>query len=377
MAGVFRFSNAVSDIDKLIQTFRALAGRFADLPADSHFDHNEAARFLAENGLASSLGAIGSEAVSRSFQAKTTALNPLFNQHKSYSEFFRMLGWYAPTSSQSKFHISNFGKLIGSGDLRPDAIRKLVEKCVLHIVSPNHLTNVKGGNILRPFPLILKLMHRLDGIMLRDEIILAVLACQDDRRPDIIDSQASLIKSLRNIGRQALDDAMMELRKANGGYHLKMVDGVRQRVFAPLGADTLPNYTRLPLALCKWLRWATEINIKGLYGPNSIHALRITPYGQELARSLIGMRDIRYEDFAGFDDTSKIAFTAYSNLYHLEVAFNCREAYEPAIPHVIDRAYPIFEHLGLRPFDDPFLFLGYQESPLAISNAADEFLDSF
>ena len=211
MAGIFRFSNAVSDIDKLIQTFRTLVGEFGELADDDCFDHNQAAKFLAENGLASSLGAIGTEAIARSFSAENSALNPLYNQHKSYSEFFRMLGWYVPASKQTNFRISEFGKIIGDPGLDSVSVKKLVEKCVLHIASPNPLTNVKGGNVLRPFPLILKLMVELDGYILRDEIIIGVLACKNDRRPSIVSDTVKLIRNIRSKGFKALSEAIIIL----------------------------------------------------------------------------------------------------------------------------------------------------------------------
>ena len=81
MAGVFRFSNAVSDISKFIQTYCTLYEHFKE--ADHFFDHKEASEFLATKGLASSLGAVGKEAVKRSRRADTSR-DPLYNQHKMY-----------------------------------------------------------------------------------------------------------------------------------------------------------------------------------------------------------------------------------------------------------------------------------------------------
>lgn len=376
MAGIFRFSNAVSDIDKLIQTFRSLVGEFGELADNDCFDHNQAAKFLAENGLASSLGAIGTEAVARSFRAENTALNPLYNQHKSYSEFFRMLGWYVPTSKQTNFRISEFGKIIGDPDLDSESVKKLVEKCVLHIVSPNPLTNVKGGNVLRPFPLLVKLMAGLDGYILRDEIIIGVLACENDRSPNIISDTVKLIRDIRSNGFKALDEAIKKLRTDNGGYHFKDVDGVKTRVFAPLGKDTLPNYTRLPIALCKWLGWAEEVDTKTVYKDKSVRALHITPYGLNLSKSLSQIKDIRLADLQKFDKESIVAFAAYSNLCQLNVAYNCFDDYSAELPAIIFKAQPIIQHFGLTPLNDDFLFFAYQEMPLEINSQADELLDS-
>lgn len=376
MARIFRFSNAVSDIDKLMQTFRTLVGEFGGFSDSEYFDHNQAAKFLANNGLASSLGAIGTEAIARSFSAKNTSHNPLYNQHKSYSEFFRMLGWYIPASKQTNFRISDFGKIIGDPLLTKDSVKKLVEKCVLHIVSPNPLTNVKGGNVLRPFPLLLKLMAALDGYILRDEIILGVLACQNDRKQNILSDTVRYIKDIRSKGTSSLSEAILKLRTTNGCYHVKEKDGIKTRVFAPLGKDTLPNYTRLPIALSKWLGWAEEVNTRSVYKNESVHALQITPYGSELAQRLSQIVDIRLSDLKTFDKDSIVAFAAYSNLCQLNVAYNCFEDYSEILPTILSQAVPIIQHFGLStPYDD-FLFFAYQEMPFEINKQADELLDS-
>lgn len=376
MAGIFRFSNAVSDIDKLIQTYRAIVGEFGSLSEDEYFDHNQAAKFLAKNGLASSLGAIGSEAIARSFRAENTSLNPLFNQHKSYSEFFRMLGWYEPTSKQSRFRISEFGKIIGAPDLTRNVIKKLVEKCVLHIVSPNPLTKVKGGNVLRPFPLLIKLMAELGGYILRDEIIIGVLACQNDCNRLVVSQTVQRIRSIRAKGYKSLENAILKLRKDNGGFHFKENNGIRERIFAPLGKDTLPNYTRLPLALCKWLGWAEEINTKSVYAGKNVHALHMTQYGLELANKLSTIPDIRFSDIAGFEKETIVAFAAYSNLCQLSVAYNSFKDYAKEIPTLLLKAQPIIERFNITPFNDEFLFFAYQEAPLEINKQADKLLDS-
>lgn len=376
MAGIFRFSNAVSDIDKLIQTYRSIVREFGELSDDEFFDHSQAAKFLAANGLASSLGAIGSEAITRSFRAENTSLNPLFNQHKSYSEFFRMLGWYAPTSRQSNFRISEFGKIIGNPDLMGETVKSLVEKCVLHIVSPNPLTKVKGGNILRPFPLLLKLMVELDGYILRDEIIIGVLACQNDREPSVISRTAHTLRMLREQGHKSLENAIMQLREENGVYHFNEINGKRERIFAPLGKDTLPNYTRLPLALCKWLGWAEETNTKSVYRNKNVRALHITPYGLELATRLSNLPDIRFADLEQYDEDVIVAFAAYSNLCQLSVAYNCFEDYSNEIPTLLEKATPILQRFNISPLNDDFLFFAYQEAPLEINKKADELLDS-
>ena len=71
---------------------------------------------------------------------------------------------------QTNFKLSEYGSYIAETTDNA-VIKKLVSINVLHIVSPNPLTNVKGGDTLRPFPMILKLMLKLDGIITSEEKI--------------------------------------------------------------------------------------------------------------------------------------------------------------------------------------------------------------
>ncbi len=162
MAGLFRFSNAVSDISKFIQTYRSLYQEFSDLPPGKCFDHDDAGAFLALNGLASSQGAIGQTALQRS-RRPDRSRDPLYNQHKAYSEMYRMLGWYEPGTRQTNFRITEFGEYVYESKRDSDEERNLFALNILHIASPNAMTEVKVMNILRPFPLILKVANRLGG----------------------------------------------------------------------------------------------------------------------------------------------------------------------------------------------------------------------
>jgi len=61
-------------------------------------------------------------------------------------------------------------------DAEGETLRNHFELNVQHIVSPNPLVDIRGKNILRPFPLIIKLLDRLNSVLHREEIILTVLA---------------------------------------------------------------------------------------------------------------------------------------------------------------------------------------------------------
>ena len=357
MAGVFRFSNAVSNIEKFIDTYKRLYGHFASTSeAGEYFGHAEAAEFLAMNGLASSLGAIGEEALNRSTRDDKSR-DPLYNQHKSYSEMFRMLGWYEPGNMQTNFKLSEYGSYIAeTKDM--NILRKLFSLNILHIVSPNPLTTVKGYNVLRPFPLILKLMLKLDGIIARDEMILGVLACEDDTIPNVLNDTVKMIKELRSTGRKSsLDEAILRLRQ-------------RQNLGS---AATLGNYTRFPIAALKWVGWATGENKRGVYGNATIKVLQFTTEGRNMANRIISIPDVRYEFLKKYSEREIAAFVALSNLTKLSfVGFDIGD-YSLAIPNLKQLCKQIITDFELD--DDEYLFFGYQEAPRDILSVSDTILE--
>ncbi|MFI3297649.1 MAG: hypothetical protein R3Y59_08505 [bacterium] len=355
MAGVFRFSNAVSDIDKFISTYKSIYNHFRDLPDGEYFDHSDAAIFMAKSGLASSLGAIGEEALRRSTRDDKSR-DPLFNQHKSYSEMFRMLGWYEPGSQNTNFALSEFGEYIN--DEQGDALNNLVALNTIHIASPNPLTNVKGNNILRPFPLILKLASKLGGLIHRDEIIVAVLACENDKAPNIIENLTDYINTTRSKGKQGLVDEIEFLKK-------------RKNIKSK---DTLPNYTRFPIAALKWNNWMQSKWVKGIYGDRACLMLEMTPIGEEKSNELSSAIDIRYSDIAKYDEQEIASFVIWSNLYQLEKIGYDMTDYAEAANKLKGMARNIFKDFEIDKFNN-MLFFGYQEAPRYILNKGNEILD--
>lgn len=367
MAGVFRFSNAVSNIEKFIDTYKNIYDHFHEATESGvYFGHAEAAEFLAMNGLASSLGAIGEEALARSLnrakredesKSDDKSRDPLYNQHKSYSEMFRMLGWYEPGSMQTNFKLSEYGSYIAdTNDMT--ILKKLFSINVLHIVSPNPLTTVKGYNILRPFPLILKLMLCLDGMIARDEMILGVLACEDDTTDNVLDDTVRMIRRMRQTGRkETLDQAILDLRE-------------RQNLAS---AATLGNYTRFPIAALKWLGWAEGENRRGVYGKTAIKMLCLTQEGKTIAQDVLNMPDIRLEGLSNFTEREKASFVALSNLYKLgSVGFDMGD-YEAAIPQLKRNCANILNKYNIT--DNNFLFFGYQEAPRELLVMSDKILE--
>lgn len=364
MAGVFRFSNAVSDIDKFIATYKKIYSHFIHWTVDNRFfDHSEAAEFLAQNGLATSLGAIGEEALARSISRGTTEDNktdksrdPLYNQHKSYSEMFRMLGWYEPGNMQTNFRLSEFGAYVAETD-SSEALRKIMEINILHIASPHPLTNVKGNNILRPFPFIIKIMRELGGMLSRDELIISVLACDNDTKGNALSDAVSKIKMIRSRGIDALTEEMDALKQ-------------RQNINSK---ETLPNYTRFPISALKWLGVASAVNTKNVYLGKSVKMLKLTKEGETLGDKLLTMPDVRYEFLSKFDSDARIAFIALSNIQKLDMmGFDIGE-YAIVIPILQEKASPIITTYGI--VGDQYLFFGYQEAPREDLRLADNLLE--
>lgn len=357
MAGVFRFSNAVSDISKFIETYRLVYKHFIkDSKAGKFFGHEEAKEFLAMNGLASSLGAVGKEAVRRSTR-EDKSRDPLYNQHKSYSEIFRMLGWYEPGSKQTNFRLSEYGQYIFETKDK-ELLKKLFGLNVLHIVGPNPLTTVKSGNILRPFPHLLKLMTKLDNVISRDEIILGVLACGNDTEEFCLDEISERILKMRNTKKsETLDNAILKLREKHG-----------------LGsAETLGNYTRFPIASLKWMGWAEGISLKDIYEKEKkLKVLRLTDEGVSIANKLSEIPDVRMEMLGSFTIEEKGAFVAYSNLHHLSKCGYDLGEYKNTLPELRKKCSGI---LGRFNIQKDFLFFGYQEAPRDLLRKADEILE--
>lgn len=340
MAGVFRFSNAVSDIRKFIQTYKIL---FKELSSTNNFTHDDATNALIKHGLVSSSGAIGKEAIKRS-RRDDRSRDPLYNQLKMYSEIYRMLGWYEPGTRRTNFNISDYGSYIyeANGEL----LKSLFELNVLHIVSPNPLVEIRSENILRPFPLIMKLLEQSGGWIHRDEIILTVLACENDRVDGYLDSALKKIEFFRE-DKERLEVAYNDLMKENG---IK-------------SSDTLRNYTRFIMATLKWLDLAKPKSVTGIYGDKKVRLYKITKHGSEVAKYVSSVIDIRHEDIEEFDLECRASFAIHSVFNQLG-----RIGYDLDDPETQEQkqkireiSTPIFKKFDMNP-DDDFLYFAYQEA---------------
>jgi hypothetical protein len=348
--GIFRFSNAVSDIRKFIDTYKVFYEKLKD---EVDFTHDRGVKVLIENGLASSSGAIGQEAIKRS-KRDNRSLDSLYNQHKSYSEIYRMLGWYHPGSKRTNFVMPDYGEYIF--DAEGEILRNHFELNILHIVSPNPLVDIRGRNILRPFPLIIKLLDRLDGILHRDEIILTVLSCENDRDENYIDKAEALIRSLRGNANK-LEKAYEELMKKNG---------INSK-------DVFRNYTRFVLATLKWLDYAQPERRRGIYGKKAVNVYVQTDIAKRKVEELNASIDIRFSDLIDFTDEENAAFSIYTLFHHLEnIGYDVSDPdSKELITKVRDISKDILKKMNIKA-DSKILYFPYQETPLNILKIAKE-----
>ena len=348
---VFRFSNAVSDISKFIQTYRVL---FNELREARSFTHDDAAKVLINYGLVSSQGAIGEEALRRSTR-EDRSRDPLYNQHKMYSEIYRMLGWYVPAGSRTQFRMSEFGEYIYES--RGKIERQLFQLNVIHIVSPNPLVDVKSGNILRPIPLIIRLMSEL-GFIHRDEIIYAVLSLENDRDKDVFERTVDMIKySRKTNSKNTQIDSLVEKNK--------------------ISRNTLQNYTRFPLATLRYLGLADKEWINGVYGEGKELFYVATEKAINLARELNQSIDIRYSEMSNYSINERASFCYFAIMFQLQkIGFQMdnetKENYDRSIilsEKIIKDNNADLEKGGL-------LFFPYQESPSHEMLLMDKLFDS-
>ncbi|MFC2090802.1 hypothetical protein ACFLT1_08495 [Bacteroidota bacterium] len=336
--GVFRFANAVSDMGKFINTYKVI---YKNLKDASDFNHDDARDVLIRHSLVSSSGAIGQEAVNRSVR-DDRSLDPLYNQVKMYSEVFRMLGWYKPSISRGDFSFTHLSEYVAEADI--NLSKKLFEFSVKHIVAPNPLVEIKGGNLLRPFPFILKLMHHSDGVLTRDEMIVTILNCQSDREESYFEAALEKVSSLRkNYSR--IGEALNEIMISN-----------------KISKPTLENYTRFPLGTLKYLNWANPARSREIYPNKTVNGYFITDYGIEQSERIQSKVDIRHDEILRFDISIRAAFTLlmlYRNLEELE--YDLGDDLLDCLKKLDVQCAPLLDKFGIRNSRD-ILYSPIQES---------------
>lgn len=280
---MLRLPNPGSDISGFIRIFQVLYEELWEL---GEFSLDDMSRALVERNLATSCGYMGNQALARSTR-RDRSRDPLYNQSKSYSELFRLLGWIHPTvESRLQFTFTYFGAHVASAQRDTKAIFK---ETVLGIAYPNEVVDVKTVCSLRPFACILRAMLGLNGKMCRDEIILGPLSLSNDRDDREFNAMISDIRKLR--GRyEDLDRALDQASSIRG-----------------ITRTTMGNYTRFPLAVLLWTGWAKKIRSKKEY-QKSLVFLELTTQGRKQAESVCQQHDVRESDLNSLPNDEYASF---------------------------------------------------------------------
>lgn len=335
---IFRFSNAVSDAKKIISTYKTIYKELSDYDS---FNLDDARDALVKNSLASSSGAIGDEAIRRSVR-KDRSRDPLYNQAKMYGEMFRMLGWWKPESSRLSFKFTEIAPYIfEAGEILE---KKIFQFNLFSITSPSPLVEIKGGNVLRPLPMILKLASLLDGYISRNEIILAVLTCSNDKAHNAIDKAIELIIEVRKSG-----NINTELENLSNKEKIQIT--------------TLENYTRFPLGALKYCSWAIPKSIKVDGSSKPINVYKITEHGVSYLNIFEKKYDLRYEEISEFDIEIRASFAClmfYRNLEFLEYEIDTET--NDLINSLEKKCIPIYRKIKVS-YSKEIFYSSVQQSP--------------
>jgi hypothetical protein len=253
--------NPGSDIDTIARIFRELYG---DLGGGSTFGLDDITGAMIDRYNVTSQGALGKEALKRSTRPDRSR-DPLYNQSKMYAEVYRVFGLITSTDSALTFRFSPLGEHLG---IATDA-SGLLKECLLGIAYPNRAVEVKGDHHVRLFVCILRCMAASDGKISRDEIILGPMSMANDRNEREF---GNLVKRLRNL-RSIADGARKAIAELEGKIEI--------------AANTMGNYTRIPIGALIWSGWATK---QGGY-------FHLTDAGRSVLKSLEAARDLRIDDF--------------------------------------------------------------------------------
>lgn len=328
---MLRFPNPGSDIDSFIRMYQEL---FEALREQTSFDLDDMSRVLVERNLATSSGYMGDEALRRSFN-EDRSRDRLYNQSKMYSELYKVLGWLHPTpNSALKFQFTYLGAHVAAAKRDPVAI---VKESILGIAYPTPILDVKGKHILRPFATILRTMSELDGLLHRDEMIVGPLSLANDRDDANFGEMIAELKSIRG----------------DWNYLVAKMNSVSQQ--RKIALNTMGNYTRFPIAVMKWTKWAEPQRTRDYYGIPNIF-LVLTDDGRREAQRIRLCRDIRGGDLLTSDSDTKAAIVRIAFYQMLD-----RAGYDLTTLH--DQLASDFEQAAsfLADRTTPILFSPFQE----------------
>lgn len=292
---MLRFRNPGSNIETQIRIFQALYRALKNLP---YFNLDDMERVMAETSLVTAYGYAGDQALAITSK-RSDSLNSTKMNMKMYAEVFRMLGWIAPADRKKSYPISF--TLIGScaGNSNFEGAAALAEEAVMGFVNPAEINqNVKYSEQVRFYPLVLKTLRELDGIMYKHELCLGPMSC-DDSDEDSFELMIARLRSLRG-DYSRLSAAFGDLAEELG-----------------MTRQSVDNSTRLPLGLLRGLGWIeTAVKNETLYN-KSLLCFKISNKGSARLDEYLAMADLRLDGFYSLSPALRepaIRMGAYSML---------------------------------------------------------------
>lgn len=318
---MLRFRNPGSNIETQIFIFQALYGALKDQP---NFNIDDMERVMARTSLITAYGYSGSQALAITSK-RSDSLNSTKMNMKMYAEVFRMLGWIAPANRKKSYPVSFtlIGACVGSSNFEGAA--SLAEEALMGFVNPAEINqNVKYTEKVRFYPLALRTLRDLGGIMYKHELCLGPMSCNDNDEG----AYETMIKRLRSLRGDysrlvsAFDDLCAELNMAR---------------------TSVDNSTRLPVGLLSGLGWIENgVKNRTLYN-KSLTCFRISEKGSAILDEYLLMADLRLDDFRSLEPALQepaIRIGAYSMLeragFNVDSVSDVREADAEALESLLD-----------------------------------------
>ena len=280
---MIRFRNPGTQYSTQIQVMKLL---YKELGHQSYFTLDDMAVVIAKANLMTAYGYAGDNAIKLS-NTEQESLNSAKMNAKMYAEVFRMLGWVTPYDISKSYPLA-FTYIGIHVALSMDDCSKLYEQCVLGINTPNQLSeNMSYDEHIRFFKCALRTLIDLGGIMYKHELCLGPMSINDENEVEYT-NMIQYIKGIRG-----------DVNRLNNEF---------SKLANSLGMKETPvdNCTRLPIGFMKNCNWIESIKDKSLYG-RSMTCFKITDHGRAVYNEIKNMYDLRYDEYAKYNDDIKAA----------------------------------------------------------------------